>query len=101
MKKKILGDIAILAIAAVAAFNVNMNTQDSNLSTLALANIEALAQNESGTSVDYCYLSQSFSSSSGWKKFCDSGTNNSTIYPCPSNETFGGYSDSAKDRCTK
>jgi hypothetical protein len=31
-----------------AAFNVNLNTQDSNLSTLALANMEALAQNESG-----------------------------------------------------
>jgi hypothetical protein len=35
----------VIAIAAVAAFNVNMNlTQESNISPLALANVEALAQ---------------------------------------------------------
>jgi hypothetical protein len=49
MKKKILGGIAILAIATVATFNVNLNlAQESNMSPLALANVEALAQNESG-----------------------------------------------------
>ncbi|GAB6008834.1 NVEALA domain-containing protein [Dysgonomonas reticulitermitis] len=48
MKKKIFGSLLVLAIAAVAAFNVNLNTQDSNLSTLALANVEALAQESGG-----------------------------------------------------
>jgi len=46
MKKKFFGGIAILAIATMAAFNVNMNTQNENLSDLNLANVEALAQGE-------------------------------------------------------
>ncbi|GAB6008837.1 NVEALA domain-containing protein [Dysgonomonas reticulitermitis] len=55
MKKKIIGGIAILAIAAVAAFNVNLNlAQESNMSPLALANIEALAQSEGG--VEKCNI---------------------------------------------
>jgi hypothetical protein len=45
MRKIITG--TIVAIAAVAAFNVNMNTQNENLSDLSLANVEALAQSES------------------------------------------------------
>jgi hypothetical protein len=47
MKKKIIGGLLVLAIAAVAAFNMNLNlAQESNMSPLALANVEALAQNE-------------------------------------------------------
>jgi len=46
MKKKILGGIAVLAIVAVAAFNVNLN-QKSDMSLLGLANVEALAQESS------------------------------------------------------
>lgn len=49
MKKKIIGGIAVLAIAAVAAFNVNMNTQETNLSLLSLANVEALAGENDGS----------------------------------------------------
>jgi hypothetical protein len=49
MKKRILGGIAVLAIAAVAAINVNMSSQSENLlSDLALANVEALAQESGG-----------------------------------------------------
>lgn len=43
MKKKIFGGLFVLAIAAVAAFNMNINTQDSELSLLGLANVEVLA----------------------------------------------------------
>jgi len=46
MKKKIFGGIVVLAIAAVAAFNVNFNSQKKDMSTLGLANVEALAQSE-------------------------------------------------------
>jgi len=46
MKKKIFGGIAIVAIVAMATFNVNMNTQNENLPDLNLANVEALAQSE-------------------------------------------------------
>ncbi|MFV0420296.1 MAG: NVEALA domain-containing protein [Dysgonomonas sp.] len=43
MKKKIFGGIAVLAIAAMAAFNVNLNISDVETSALSLANVEALA----------------------------------------------------------
>jgi hypothetical protein len=43
MKKKILGGVALLAIAAVAAWNVSLNSQGNELSAVSLANVEALA----------------------------------------------------------
>jgi hypothetical protein len=43
MKKKILGGIAVLAIAVVAAWNVNLSSQSNDLSDISLANVEALA----------------------------------------------------------
>jgi hypothetical protein len=46
MKKKILIGLAAVAVAAVAAVNVNYVSQDSNLSALALANVEILAYSE-------------------------------------------------------
>lgn len=55
MKKKILGGM-VIAIAAVAAFNVNFNSQDNSLLEISLANIEALANDESGTG-ETCYNS--------------------------------------------
>jgi hypothetical protein len=45
MKKNFLYGISVLAIAAVAAWNVNFNSQKNNgLSDIQLANVEALAQ---------------------------------------------------------
>ena len=47
MKKKIFGGILAVAIAAVAAVNVNFNNEaDDALSALSLANVEALAFGE-------------------------------------------------------
>lgn len=52
MKKKIFGGILAVAIAAVAAVNVNINNEaEDALSALSLANVEALAQDESGDGV--------------------------------------------------
>jgi hypothetical protein len=46
MKKKFLSGITAIAIVAFAVVNVNINSQNDNLlSDLALANVEALAQN--------------------------------------------------------
>jgi hypothetical protein len=42
-KKKIFGSLAILAIAAMAAINVSVNTREDGLSDVALNNVEALA----------------------------------------------------------
>jgi hypothetical protein len=53
MKKKILAGIAVLAIATMAAFNVNLDTSESDLSALALANVEVLAGENSGTTYTY------------------------------------------------
>lgn len=54
MKKKIFGSIAVLAIVAMATFNIDLNfNQQSDMSLLALTNVEALAQSESGGTV-YC-----------------------------------------------
>jgi hypothetical protein len=49
MKKKILGGIALLAIAAVAVWNVNLNSQSNKLSGAMLANVEALAEENGGS----------------------------------------------------
>lgn len=45
MKKKIFGGLFVLAIAAVAAFNVNVNfsSKNLNLASLNLGNVEAMA----------------------------------------------------------
>ncbi|MDR1116137.1 MAG: NVEALA domain-containing protein [Tannerella sp.] len=43
MKKKLLSGIFVLAIASVAVWNVNLNTQSDGLLDISLANVEALA----------------------------------------------------------
>jgi hypothetical protein len=48
-RKYIYGGIAVVGIAAVAAWNVSLGSQSSDLSSLSLANVEALAEDE-GTS---------------------------------------------------
>lgn len=52
MGKKFFGVIAFVAIAAAAGWNYQQNTNEVQLSDLALENAEALARGESGT--DYC-----------------------------------------------
>lgn len=48
MGKKMIGIIAFAAIAVAAGWNYQQNTNEVKLSDLALANIEALARDESG-----------------------------------------------------
>jgi hypothetical protein len=46
-KNYIIGSIALLAVAAIAAINVTVNSQKNNeLSAVSLANVEALASCE-------------------------------------------------------
>ncbi len=50
MKKKILSGVFALALLATAGFGVNKSMKsDVNLSDLALANVEALAETETTT----------------------------------------------------
>ena len=46
MKKKLLYGLAVVVIAAVAAFNMNVSSNEYGLSDVSLANVEALAQGE-------------------------------------------------------
>ncbi|WP_288361125.1 NVEALA domain-containing protein [uncultured Bacteroides sp.] len=48
MKKKLMGLIAIVAVAAVAGYNIYTSQSNVKLSDLALANIEALADPSEG-----------------------------------------------------
>ncbi|GBU08814.1 hypothetical protein AwDysgo_21450 [Bacteroidales bacterium] len=67
MKKKIFGGIAVLAFAAIVAFNVGLTKSDDNLlSDLSLANIEALASGESGDCSNGCYNNGPGCYCNGW-----------------------------------
>ena len=75
MKKKIFSGAAVLAVAVVAALNVNFNAEKENSLSLTLANVEALASESS-----YC-IGNSFRvdpTSYGW--ICYSGKGSSC---CP------------------
>ena len=52
-KVKILYGLAVLAIVATAAWNVNYNSQIKGMSDLALVKTEALADNEGGGGYEY------------------------------------------------
>ena len=95
--KKLLG---IIAIAVVASWNSSQSQNEVEMSDLALANVEALADGE-GTNAGYCYLEDTWSTKRGYKYFCDSKTDKNTIYPCPSSMESGWYDDNKQDRCTK
>jgi hypothetical protein len=56
MKKIILSGIALLAVAVVAAINVNLGSRSNELSDISLANVEALADPECNAKQgDPCY----------------------------------------------
>ena len=55
MKRKILIGSAVIAIAGVTTVNFGLNSKTSGISDLSLANIEALADDESYTQIRICY----------------------------------------------
>ena len=48
MKRKLLSMVVVAIVAIVAGYNVYISQNETKLSDLALANVEALADNESG-----------------------------------------------------
>ncbi|MDR1371918.1 MAG: NVEALA domain-containing protein [Dysgonamonadaceae bacterium] len=55
MNKKILRSCAVMVIAVVAAYNVYLgNSSESAMSDVSLANVEALADDESGSCSGGC-----------------------------------------------
>jgi hypothetical protein len=74
MNKKIFSSLAILTIAVIVAFNVNLSTKKSNMtSLLALANVEALADGENGAS-NYTCINNPVYGGLGMAKLCSSCT---------------------------
>lgn len=97
--KKLKLKIAIVAVvAAVAGYGVYQNRTKEVISELTLANVEALAENE-GTAVAMCYMRVGFTGKYDNRRFCDSRTNGTTIYPCLGH-SMDFYDDSRVDRCT-
>lgn len=56
--KKLLGIIAIAAVAAAAGWNFNQSQNEVEMSDLALANVEALANGESGGKTCYTIVAK-------------------------------------------
>ena len=54
MKKKILSATFVVAMMAVAGYNVYMSQAKADMSELALANVEALADNSEGEGTVTC-----------------------------------------------
>ena len=101
--RKILSSLFALALLATTAVGVaESKKNETTMNDLAMANVEALADGESGggTKVGYCYINQPFTGTLGWKVFCNSNTSASTIYPCEA-QSYGSYLETAIDRCTK
>ena len=89
MKKKIFGGIAVLAIAVVAAWNVNVNSRTNGMSDVMLANVEALAQESTG-SCKWKVIQCPFPSNAGYGVCitngdgvsCDCGSSTHNPLPC-------------------
>ena len=96
--KKLFGTMAVAA-ALFAGYSAYEAQNSVILNDVALANVEALANGtEDGTPSSICYYKQEGSSTIDHKIFCDSRTNESTIYPCLSAD-WGGYNSMLTDRC--
>lgn len=52
MKRKIIGATLLVALAIAAGWNYNQSENETTLSELGMANVEALARGESAS--DYC-----------------------------------------------
>jgi hypothetical protein len=66
MKKCILGGTIVLAIAAIVVVNLNLDAKSNDLSAIALANVEALAQESGGHSNSWDCWSSSKSGTGVW-----------------------------------
>lgn len=101
MKTKIFYLFIIVVIALTLSWNYSQSVKYMAYSDLVSANIEALANDESGTTTGYCYtnIDEAFSGKFQYK--CNSATSSSAIYPCPTSFTEGWVENMFRDRCTK
>ena len=90
--KIILETVAVLAIVAVAAININFTLQSKNLSAISLANVEALANGENNNE----FLAWGVSKSCpGW--FCPNG---GSYTECEENGRGNSCAEKGNRTCT-
>lgn len=101
MKKKFFSAAAV--VTALFAGYSAYNAQNSiTLDEATLANVEALAdESDECIETNICYMPVFGSTQSSHKLFCNSSTDDTHIYSCPSSKSFDGYSEYQKDRCIK
>jgi hypothetical protein len=62
-KKKLFSSIVIISIATLAAFNMNINSDENGISDVSLDNVEALAQE---TAPLTCIKVRGYCTINGW-----------------------------------
>ena len=95
MKKKIFGAALIAAMAITAGWNFNQSKNEVELSDLALANVEALANDESGTGSGYCTMHTPCFNEQG----NPTGKHSASSYPGPG--CNGSYHSHGCTNCNK
>lgn len=90
VKKKIFGAALIAAMAVTASWNFNQSKNETQLSDLAMANVDALAQDESNQekkyrytdSMEECTVYVGGAYAKGKKIICWSGSDHPTCVDC-------------------
>lgn len=90
-----IGSVIVLAVVAVSLSKAQINVNND----VVLANIEALADKESGTPIGTCSKYAPVEGEPGTYYPCDSSTSSEMIYPCPSGSSYGFHG--SQGICTK
>lgn len=98
--KKFLFTTATALVMSGLAIGGYAYHQQSQINPAILENIDALSGDE-GTSVGSCARRSGPLGSYDSRYFCDSKTNSTTIYSCPTSVSSDYYIASNMDRCTK
>jgi hypothetical protein len=106
MNKKVLNLVGVAVLVLTVALNVRHALNNYGVKTNKL-HVEVLADTalgdtsgSGGTSADYCFMSEGATSVGTKIYICNSRTDATTIYPCPSSLT-ANCAGSSRDRCTK
>lgn len=100
MKKlKKIAVVAMLGTMSFGGYSTYKYVVTTDAEHLMMENVEALTRDE-GTPAASCARRSGVSGEYGSKMFCDSRTNGTTIYPCPTQASKDYYIKGNMDRCT-
>lgn len=94
--------VAMFGMMCLGGYSTYEYVGTTNAEYLMMENVEALTRDE-GTSVGSCARRSGIGGGSAYEErmFCDTRTNGSTIYPCPTKSTLDYYKEGNMDRCTR